>query len=151
MRAVADCSSGSYLEFASRHVARSAHVRADGFAGCRCGPAGWPGLDSRPFREGDPDASLPVVHHPISNFKSFVLGAFHGVTRERLQGYMDEFCWRYGRRRDRDPFGSLLEEPLEASKIPREGLGALFAPQAPQPAAPTWKERRSARQGLCSK
>ena len=29
LRAVADCSSGSYLEFGSWHLARGAHIRAD--------------------------------------------------------------------------------------------------------------------------
>lgn len=151
MRAVADCSSGSYLEFASWHIARSAHVRSDGFGGCRCGLAGWPGLDPKPFREGDPDASLPVVHHLISNFKSFVLGTFHGVTRGFLQGYMDEFCWRYRHRASRDAFGALLAELLASPKRTRAGLKALFAPQEPQPAAPGWRERKAIRQALCAK
>lgn len=126
-------------------MARSAHVRADGWAGCTRGMAGWEGLEQRAFREGDPDASLPVVHHVISNFKSFVLGTFHGVTKERLQGYMDEFCWRYRHRADRDGFASLLGDLLAASKLARPQLDALLSVQPPQPDAPDWKERRAMR------
>lgn len=130
------------------HLALSAHVRADGWGGCRCGLAAWPGLDQRPFDEGDDNASPQVVDHAISNFKSFVPGAFHGATRDRLQGYMDEFSWRYRHRADRDAFGSLLADALAAPKRTREQLKAMFAPQPPQPSAPDWRKRRAAWPGV---
>ena len=50
--------------------------------------ASWKGLDQRPFDNRDEAASPPVAHHLISNLKSFVLGTFHGATKERLQGHM---------------------------------------------------------------
>lgn len=148
MRAVADCRSGSYLEFASWHVARGARVRADGWGGCKRGMAGWEGLDQRPFDEGDPDASLPVAHHLVSNFKSLVLGTFHGVTKERLQGYMDEFSWRYCHRADPSRFSSLLDDLLSAPKRTRRQLADLLSAQPPQPDAPDWKERLELRSAL---
>ena len=143
LRAVADCSSGSYLEFGSWHLARGAHIRADRSRACGCGLAGWPGLEQRAFSEEDADASLSVAHHLISNFKSFVLGAFHGITRGYVQGYMDEFGWRYCHRADSSMFASLLSEMLSCPKKARADLAGIFSPQAPQPAAPSKKERSS--------
>jgi transposase-like protein len=41
---------------------------------------------------------LPWVHIAIANLKRFLLGTFHGVSGDRLQGYLDEFCYRFNRR-----------------------------------------------------
>jgi transposase-like protein len=41
---------------------------------------------------------LPWVHILISNAKRFILGTHHSVSREKLQGYLNEFCYRLNRR-----------------------------------------------------
>lgn len=41
---------------------------------------------------------LPWVHVVISNFKSYVLGTYHGISGHYLQEYLDEFCYRLNRR-----------------------------------------------------
>jgi len=41
---------------------------------------------------------LPWVHIAIANLKRFLLGTYHGVSGERLQEYLDEFCYRFNRR-----------------------------------------------------
>lgn len=35
----------------------------------------------------------------VSNAKSFLLGTFHGVGAKHLQKYLDEFCFRFNRRK----------------------------------------------------
>lgn len=42
---------------------------------------------------------LHWLHTIISNAKSFVLGTFHGLDKKHLQSYLDEFCYRFNRRR----------------------------------------------------
>jgi len=42
---------------------------------------------------------LPLVHIVIGNMKAFLNGTFHGVTHQYLQEYLDEFCYRFNRRR----------------------------------------------------
>lgn len=69
------------------------------------------------------------MHHVISNFKSYVLGTCHGVTERWLQGYMDEFTWRYCHRGRKRKFELLLRDMCSHPKVPRGGLAALFAPQ----------------------
>jgi hypothetical protein len=34
----------------------------------------------------------------ISNFKSYVLGTYHGISDRYVQEYLDEFCYRLNRR-----------------------------------------------------
>ncbi len=44
------------------------------------------------------DEWLPWVHVVISNFKSYVLGTYHGISGGYVQEYLDEFCYRLNRR-----------------------------------------------------
>jgi len=43
--------------------------------------------------------TLKWVHIVISNAKAFIAGTFHGLDRDHLQRYLDEFCYRFNRRR----------------------------------------------------
>jgi hypothetical protein len=36
-----------------------------------------------------------MVHRVISNFKAYVEGAFHGLSKKHLQSYADSYSWRY--------------------------------------------------------
>lgn len=38
---------------------------------------------------------LPWVHIVIANLKRFLLGTYHGAGRKYLQGYLDEFAYRF--------------------------------------------------------
>ena len=125
---VPDVSGTSYRRFASGRVRRSATVRADGWQGVRGGLAGWPGLDQRPFDPADPDASLSVAHHVISNFKAMVRGTFHGLPAGSLQSAADEFSWRYSHRDGADAFADLVRD-VTARLHPL----ALVASPPPQP------------------
>ena len=42
---------------------------------------------------------LPWVHRVISNLKTWALGVYHGLRRPHLQSYLDEFVFRFNRRR----------------------------------------------------
>jgi hypothetical protein len=45
------------------------------------------------------EAQFHHLHIVISNLKSFVLGTYHGLGPEYLQTYLDEFCYRFNRRK----------------------------------------------------
>ena len=45
------------------------------------------------------DAWLPWVHVVIANLKRFILGSFHGTSNNFLQEYLNEFCYRFNRRK----------------------------------------------------
>ena len=42
---------------------------------------------------------LPWVHRVFANAKRWGLGVYHGLRRRHLQGYLDEFVFRFNRRR----------------------------------------------------
>ena len=45
------------------------------------------------------DAVLPHLHLAFSNLKTWLAGTFHGRVEEKhLQGYLNEFCFRFNRR-----------------------------------------------------
>lgn len=45
------------------------------------------------------DSSLPLAHLVFSNLKAWLLGTFHGVSRKHLQAYLNEYVFRFNRRR----------------------------------------------------
>lgn len=52
---------------------------------------------------------MPWIHRVFSNLKRFALGTYHGFRRTYLQAYLDEFVFRWNRRRHyRVSFDSLL-------------------------------------------
>ena len=50
----------------------------------------------------DVDQWLPFSHIVLANFKRWTLDIFHGVSPAHLQAYLDEYCYRLNRRRQRE-------------------------------------------------
>jgi len=71
---------------------------------------------------------LPWVHRIFANLKVWALGVYHGLRRKYLQSYLDEFVFRFNRRRTRHAaFRSLLG--IAAALQPRP-YQMLIAPEA---------------------
>ena len=71
----------------------------DGWRGCAPPRKGH---DHRPSTVGDPkNASepLPHVHRTFSNLETWLKGTHHGVSAKHLPHYVDEFVFRFNRRR----------------------------------------------------
>jgi transposase-like protein len=52
---------------------------------------------------------LPAIHLVFSNLKTWALGVYHGVRRKHLAAYLDEFTFRFNRRKSRHAaFATLL-------------------------------------------
>jgi hypothetical protein len=61
---------------------------------------------------------LPWIHRAFSNAKTWALGVYQGLRRQHLHNYLDEFVFRFSRRRSRHAaFRSLLASAL-APKAP---------------------------------
>jgi transposase-like protein len=45
------------------------------------------------------DEDLRLAHLVISNLKTWIRGIFHGVSDKHLQAYLNEFTFRFNRRR----------------------------------------------------
>jgi hypothetical protein len=52
---------------------------------------------------------LPWVHRVFSNLKRLALGVYHGFRKKHIQAYLDEFVFRWNRRRlFRSAFNTLM-------------------------------------------
>ncbi len=76
------------------------------------------GHDHSPEVSGSDKAgeALKWVHILASNSKAFLLGTFHGIGRKHLQSYLDEFCYRFNRRRWEDELFDRLATACANSK-----------------------------------
>ena len=134
LRATGDLKAVSYKAFAHDHICKNSHIRTDDFPSLKCGLATWPGLDAQKFDAVGEESALRHVHNIISNLKSYIIRTYHGVHREYLQSYLDEFQYRYCKRHDRGIFTTLIADMCRG-KTPRAQLIELFATQEIQVAA----------------
>jgi transposase-like protein len=83
--------------FINHSVARGARVITDGLAAYK----DLPNHDHRPIVVGKMAAHIPLqwVHRVFSNLKRWFTGTLHGVRKPHLQRYLDEFAFRWNRRR----------------------------------------------------
>ena len=107
LAAIKDFSAASLHGFVAANVAPGATIKTDG----------WPSYARAPDVRHEPHvvgamaahAVLPWVHRAFSNAKTWALGVYHGLRRQHLQSYLDEFAFRFNRRRTRHAaFRSLL-------------------------------------------
>ena len=97
LRAVPDYSADSLHPFIAANLAPSTTVKTDGWSAY----PGAPGVSHDPHVVGKMAAHvvLPWVHRIFSNLKVWGLGVYHGLRRQHLQSYLDEFAFRFNRRR----------------------------------------------------
>ena len=96
---VEDLSAASLCRFVEASVQPGSTVLTDGWQGYAPLRRTY---DHRPSTVGDPkDAAqlLPRVHRTFSNLKTWLKGTHHGVSAKHLPHYVDEFVFRFNRRR----------------------------------------------------
>jgi len=104
MRRIADASAASLLAFVRDSIEPGSVVHTDAWVGYE--PLGW--RDYRHWTSSgrepaqSPSDRLPRVHRVISLLKRWLLGTHQGAVRiEHLDYYLDEFTFRFNRRRSR--------------------------------------------------
>lgn len=84
---------------------------------------------------------LPGVHRVASLLKRWLLGTHQGVVEsDHLQGYLDEFAFRFNRRRSEFRgllFRRLLEQALQVGPVTYRSLVVNPAPKCKKPRPPT--------------
>lgn len=95
----------SVRKFANRTVVAGSTIRSDGYRSY------IPALKdyAHEHKAYDPNSGmLHWLHIVVSNAKAFILGTYHGLPKDHLQSYLDEFAFRFSRR----AFGGLLTQRL---------------------------------------
>jgi hypothetical protein len=116
LSAIKDFSADSLHAFLKENLAVGSVAKTDGWSGY----AGAEGVVHDPHTVGTMAAHivLPWAHRAFSNLKTWALGVYHGLRRKHLQRYLDEFVFRFNRRRNRhSAFNTLL------------GITALLKPE----------------------
>lgn len=100
LQVVPDASSPSLTGFVKAHVEPGAIVLTDGWPAYA--PLAEMGYRHRARPQGNPKRAekvLPRVHRVFGNLKTWLRGTHHGVGNQHLQVYLDEFTFRFNRRR----------------------------------------------------
>ena len=94
---IGDYSAAGLGGFVAGNVANGSTVVSDGWSGY----ARLKDVRHDPKVSGDALAHqvLPWVHRVFANAKRWAMGVYHGLRPERLQAYLDEFVFRFNRRR----------------------------------------------------
>lgn len=123
---IKDFSADSLHGFLRAAVAPGATAKTDGWSGY----PGAPGVSHDPHVIGKTAAHivLPWVHRVFSNLKTWALGVYHGLRRKNIQTYLDEFVFRFNRRRTRHAaFRTLLSISVVTKPVTYK---TLIAPEA---------------------
>src|SRR3954454_1176316 len=94
---IEDYSATTLDAFVAGNVVAGSTVVSDGWSGY----ATLTDVKHEPKVVGDTPAHLvlPWVHRVFANAKRWGLGVYHGLRRQHLQAYLDEFVFRFNRRR----------------------------------------------------
>jgi transposase-like protein len=145
MRPLTDASSASLHPFVTDFVAPGSTVITDGWQGyCGLDQLGYihQPRSQRAARAGgeDPSVLLPGVHRVASLAKRWLLGTHQGaVDRAHLVSYLDEFVFRFNRRRSRSRgmvFYRVLELAVTHEPVRYKDLVAVQRPRVVPPTPP---------------
>ncbi len=116
LAAIEDFSAASLHRFMAAAIAAASTAKTDGWAGY----PGAPEVSHEPHVIGNMAAHvvLPWIHRVFANLKTWALGVYHGLRAKHLQSYLDEYVFRFNRRRTRHAaFRSLLGIASKASPL----------------------------------
>ena len=104
MAVIPDFKSETLISFHTQHVAPGTTVYTDGLTSfSSLHAAGFKHVArTQPLRTDmrtGAKSVVPLADRAIGNLKQWLSGTHHGVSRDHLQGYLDEFVFRYNRRK----------------------------------------------------
>ncbi len=145
MAILPDASAAALHPFVTGHVQPGARVITDAWLGCH-GLAGLGYVHERRSqraaraRGDDPGKLLPAVHRVASLAKRWLLSTHQGSVEEaHLQSYLDEFVFRFNRRRSRSRglvFYRLLELAVGHAPVRYRNIVAGKRPRKIPPTPP---------------
>lgn len=92
---IENASAEEFTPFFNQYIDKDAKVITDQWTGYSPLKLEYSKLKQIPSKEGE---NFPDLHIHIMNLKSWLRGIHHHCTEERLQGYLNEYHFRYNRR-----------------------------------------------------
>ena len=104
MTVIPDFKSTTFVDFAKQNVTPGSTIYTDGLKSFeKLNAKGYHHVArSQPHRaelRKGAESVVPLVDRVIGNLQQWLVGTHHGVSREQLQVYLDEFVFRHNRRR----------------------------------------------------
>jgi transposase-like protein len=133
IRRIVDASAESLVLFIQDSVEAGSVIHTDGWLGYE--PVGGKGYDHEiTFLKGNkktPSELMPRVHRVISLLKRWLMGTHQGaVSLEHLDYYLDEFTFRFNRRKSRSRgklFFRLLQQAVAIDPVPYKSMVKCYA------------------------
>lgn len=100
-----DASAKSLRPFFERRISKDAEIITDEWNGYKPLKKDYPKLTQVPSDKGN---NFPQLHIHIMNIKGWLRGIHHHCSKERLQGYLDEYHFRFNRRAFKDTIFDML-------------------------------------------
>ena len=128
MRRVPDVSKDTLTDFVLDNVSRATEIHTDAWEGYNdIGKYRFRHMVTNLSASGDPaHVVLPHVHRVASLLKRWLLGTHQGgVNHDQLDYYLDEFTFRFNRRRSRHRgllFHRLLQQAVQTDPHPLKTL-----------------------------
>jgi transposase-like protein len=131
MKRIPDASADSLMEFVKEAIEPGSTVHTDGWAGYD--PLEGIGYAHEiTFLKGKKECAselMPRVHRIASLLKRWILGTHQGaVSHEQLDYYLDEFTFRFNRRRSRNRgklFHRLVQQAVAIDPVPYKFHGQM--------------------------
>jgi len=115
---IEDASSKEFETFFKSYIDKAADIVTDEWAGYLPLRKEYKNLKQIPSNDGK---NFPDLHIHIMNLKGWLRGIHHHCSKERLQGYLDEYHYRYNRRNNMDTIFHNLIKKMVANKPIRLG------------------------------
>jgi hypothetical protein len=111
-------SADEFKPFFKSYINKEATVITDEWTGYSPIKKNYRNLKQIPSNDGK---NFPDLHIHIMNLKGWLRGIHHHCSKERLQGYLDEYHYRYNRRNNMDTIFHNLMERMVKNKPKRIG------------------------------
>ena len=88
-------SGNEFKPFFKDYISKDAKIVTDEWKGYLPLKKDYPYLEQKPSGKG---SNFPELHIHIMNIQGWLRGIHHHCSKEHLQGYLDEYHYRYNRR-----------------------------------------------------
>lgn len=121
---IENASAKEFRHFFGKYISKEAKIITDKWQGYSPLKKDYVGLEQKESEDGKAFIDL---HMHIMNLKGWLRGIHHHCSKERLQGYLDEYHFRYNRRNNMETIFDLLlkrmikNKPVRLNKSLSEG------------------------------
>lgn len=116
MEVIPNIKGKTLVDFAKRSIEPGTMINSDGYHSYHGLVKKGFQLTAQKFNPKENPDHLKWLHTIISNAKAYIGGTYHGLDAKHLQAYLNEFCYRFNRRKFK---GELFSRLLSCCAVTR--------------------------------